>query len=86
MELKIKLKVKGVEIEMDEADAEELHKFLNKIYGKKEKEPVYIPTPYPVHRWSSWPYYDVTWTSCSDTSGTFDTTSGQTQITYSMSS
>lgn len=57
MEIKLKLKVRDVEIELTRTEAIELKKLLNELTGKeiiREKE--YAPWwPY------SWPYHYVSW-------------------------
>ncbi len=70
MEIKIKLKIKDVEIELTEKEAKELKEILNEIYPEKEikviKEKEYIPYPYypPIiinpepYKWDQW---EVTW-------------------------
>lgn len=78
MEVKIKLKIKDVEIELSREDAQELRDILNGLVAK-EKEyipypitypityPVY-PDPYPHRPWSPWygEHWDVTWSGTSN--------------------
>lgn len=79
MEVKIKLKIKGVEIELDLKETEQLKRILENITGReviKEKE--YVPYPYPEpYRWR-YPYWDVTW---SDDTTTYSDT-GDYTVTY----
>jgi hypothetical protein len=51
MEIKIKLKIKDIEIELTQNEAKELNDFLNVLFGEKAKE---ITMPIIIERWKEW--------------------------------
>ena len=57
-EIKLTLKVKGVEIELSPKDAEGLYEALGKLVSKKEKEYTYPIYPWGWYPWTynSYPY------------------------------
>ncbi len=59
MEVKIKLKIKDVEIELKKDEAEELRDILNGLV-RKEKEFVPYPLLYPVYP-NLWDKWEITW-------------------------
>jgi len=88
MELKIKLKIKDVEIELDKKELKELKNILDELFPK-EKEYIYYPTYYPIYR--TYPYWEVTYTTASNlTSGgnssSYCTNGADATITYTGSS
>lgn len=68
MEVKIKLKIKDVEIELNRKEAKELKDILNDLVGR-EKEYIPYPEPYPVYPNPWYPVYDkweITWGMTTD--------------------
>ena len=86
MELKVKLKLKDVEIELSKEEAQELVETLKDIFGKEKEYVPYNPW-YP-----SWPYYninpfwkpwpEITWIADSGTDWTTNTISDNVQVSY----
>lgn len=82
MEIKIKLKVKNVDIELSLEEIKELKEILEKITGKeiiREKEYIpyypYVIEPYPYRPWKHWESW-ITWKT---------TTGGDTMESISIS-
>jgi hypothetical protein len=89
MELKIKLKIKDIEIELDKKDLKELKNILDELF-QKEKEYIYYPITYPTipyytkPYYRKYPYWEVTYTTNPHlTSGGFNSCGS---ITYTGSS
>ena len=88
MELKIKLKVKDVEIELTKDEAVELKDLLDKLCTQKTEYVPYYPQ-YPVqptYPWSPWytgtPWPGTTWIA-DNTAWVSDTISDNVQVSYS---
>ena len=70
MEVKIKLKIKNIEIELSEKEIGELKDILDRLTGPTrpiiEKEFVPYPVIYPVYPPTPWWYYYDCWTVTAD--------------------
>ncbi len=63
MEISLRLKVKGVEIELSKDEAIKLREALEELTGKVVKQVEWVPyNPYP-WRWWTWPYGNYTTTT-----------------------
>jgi len=85
MDIKIKLKIKDVEIELDRKELKELQSILNELFPK-EKEYIYYPYRPLGVTWCPWypniTYYPCSTTSCTTSSGT----DGNYTVAYSSNS
>ncbi len=71
MDITLRLKVKGVEIELTREDAKELRDALNSLVGEPKVVHEYCNYPWPYWKWPTLPYTtgvgpkkgDVTWVS-----------------------
>ena len=80
MDIKIKLKIKDVEIELDRKELKELQSILNELFPK-EKEYIYYPYRPLEVTWYPWypnapsityyPYNTTSWTTSSSTDGNY---------------
>jgi hypothetical protein len=56
MDVKIKLAIKGVEIELSKEEAKELRQLLSDLTGEEKSNPTFIPYPYPIKEYYPlWP-------------------------------
>lgn len=62
MEIKLKLKIKDMEIELSTNEAKELCKALEMLTGEKTKEIIRETYPYFIPTYPTYPWYDGTWT------------------------
>ena len=63
MEVRVKLKVKDIEIELSQEEAKELKDILAKLVGEDHWYPVYPNYP----TWPVWKPYKITWGGTVDT-------------------
>lgn len=77
MDLKIRLKIKDVEIELDKKELKELKDILNELFPK-EKEYISYPVYYRIYPWydhTTYPYWTVSVTDTNDYTVTCNSTS-----------
>ena len=61
MEIKIKLKIKDIEIKMSEKDGRELYDFLHRFFGE-----MHVYSPIVIKEWPQYPYW---WSTTTTTPG-----------------
>ena len=54
MEIRVKLKIKDVEIELSQLEIKELQVALNKLMGMEDHKTLYVPYTYPWYPATTW--------------------------------
>jgi len=90
MDLKVKIKIKDVEIELDKKELKELKDILEDLFSEKKIGYVpypYYPTYYPTYPYyRTYPYWEVTYGSITYSNKTTCGGDGNYTIKYNSSS